>query len=48
MNNKPKLKKITCPKCGYRWEPRTEKPVSCPDCKKRLRLKNPILKSIKS
>jgi len=30
------FKDYTCPKCGYTWQPRTEKPVECPNCKKRL------------
>lgn len=30
------MDKYTCPKCGYEWLPRTENPVECPNCKKRL------------
>jgi len=30
------FKDYTCPKCGYTWQPRTEKPIECPNCKKRL------------
>ena len=27
---------ITCPKCGYTWTPRTDKPKACPECKIRI------------
>ena len=27
---------LTCKRCGYKWEPRSEtRPVSCPECKSR-------------
>ena len=26
-----------CPHCGYDWVPRVAKPVSCPECRKRLK-----------
>ena len=26
-----------CHKCGYEWEQRVDNPVSCPECKARLR-----------
>jgi len=31
-------KTIECPFCGYRWTPRTEKPKSCPCCKRYIDL----------
>jgi DNA-directed RNA polymerase subunit RPC12/RpoP len=30
------MEKTKCPKCGYEWQTRTERPVECPNCKKRL------------
>jgi predicted Zn-ribbon and HTH transcriptional regulator len=27
---------MICPHCGYEWEPRVEKPKSCPMCKQYL------------
>jgi hypothetical protein len=29
-------KSITCESCGYKWTPRVENPVACPECKARL------------
>lgn len=29
-------KTIKCKSCGYKWIPRKENPVSCPECKARL------------
>lgn len=29
----------TNPYCGYKWKPRTEKPLSCPKCKQYLKAK---------
>lgn len=26
---------LTCQKCGYRWQPRLERPKCCPECKSR-------------
>jgi hypothetical protein len=34
---------MECPKCKYKWEPRTKKPKECPRCKARLDYK-PITK----
>lgn len=28
---------MICPKCGYEWNPRVEKPKSCPSCKQYLK-----------
>lgn len=28
-------KTVGCTHCGYQWEARTEKPKSCPNCKRR-------------
>ena len=30
------FKDYTCPKCGYKWMPRTAEPKECPFCKCRL------------
>ena len=38
-NNFPVVKML-CDKCGYQWEPRTEQPKECPQCKRRLNHKN--------
>lgn len=27
------MKKVKCKRCGYKWEPKTEKPTMCPRCK---------------
>lgn len=29
--------KCTCKHCGYKWESRVEKPVSCPYCKQYIK-----------
>lgn len=33
---------MKCPRCGYEWEGRVEKPKACPECKGRL-WRSPIL-----
>jgi uncharacterized C2H2 Zn-finger protein len=34
---------LRCPRCGYKWTPRTVKPKQCPACKVRLAYdKSPI------
>jgi len=32
-----KMEKITCKKCGWKWLPRVEKPISCPNCKQYIK-----------
>ena len=27
---------MTCPNCGYQWEPRVADPKRCPDCQTKL------------
>lgn len=27
------LKTYGCKRCGYKWVPRTEKPITCPSCR---------------
>lgn len=27
------VSKLVCGKCGYKWWPRSQKPVTCPRCK---------------
>lgn len=31
--------KITCTRCGFKWEKRVEKPIQCPNCRSRLYFK---------
>jgi len=31
-----KNRTVTCPKCGYQWEPRVDNPKRCPRCGKWL------------
>lgn len=35
MNNKDKLKKVKCGKCGEKWYPRVSAPKKCPACQAR-------------
>ena len=45
LNNKKEANmQVKCPKCGYQWTPRTDKPKSCPECKARLKDKIIIIK----
>ena len=33
MGRKIPFKVLECKRCGYKWCPRTEEPVSCPSCR---------------
>ena len=37
---------MKCPKCGFEWTPRVEKPKCCPECKTRLKLSKIVEKEI--
>lgn len=40
---------MTCPRCGYKWEPRTKKPKKCPNPKcQHIFVKYPEPKEAKS
>lgn len=34
-----KVVEIVCPRCGWRWEPKVERPKKCPGCKNPLNWK---------
>lgn len=36
QDSNSQVAKMLCGKCGYAWEPRTEQPKECPQCKRRL------------
>jgi hydrogenase maturation factor HypF (carbamoyltransferase family) len=38
MSDQLRDRTLICPKCNYEWKPRVDKPVSCPECKHRLKL----------